>query len=179
MYQAKVIADSLSPSGQRITTFQLNYWLPIHAEAKTHRIISQSGEEIVVLTQDESLMSDPNLSRSAASSRAIPVNKILAQVRENPAFPLHWGANQPGMQAQAEVDAETKAKAVEVWARAAAAAAGFIEELMFLGVHKQVANRLGIPFQYISAVVTATSGGISSPCETMRTLSLRFATWRF
>ena len=77
---ARVIADSMNPGGQRITTLQLRYWRAVHAELLTHR----------------------SMSRNASSSRAIPVRKVLAQVWHDPAGPEHWGVNQAGMQALTE-----------------------------------------------------------------------------
>jgi hypothetical protein len=157
----KVIADSVahdSVHGKRITTLQLRYWRAIHAEAKTHRIITQSGEEYeqIVLTQDASLMSAPELSRNASSSRAIPVAKMIEQVRNDPAGPIHWGKNQPGMQAHAELEGDALFAAKAYWREAANRAADYAEALMNIEAHKQVANRLLEPFQYISVIVTAT-----------------------
>lgn len=70
------IADSVSPDGVRITTFCLEYPRIIHSELMTHRLFS----------------------RNAMSSRAIPIAKMIKQVRENPSMPYRFGANQPGMQ---------------------------------------------------------------------------------
>ena len=155
---AKIIEDSISDAGVRLTTLQLCYPRFIHAEAKTHRILSQSGEEYeqIVLTQDESLMSDRNLSRNASSSRAIPVAKMIEQVRTNPAMPIHWGLNQPGMQANEELKGEDKLRAIARWRLAAEAAANHAEVMMEIGAHKQVANRILEPFQWIHVIVTAT-----------------------
>jgi hypothetical protein len=83
MIQAKVIADSLSTAGVRITTLELQYPRFIHGEVMTHRVFS----------------------RNAMSSRAIPVAKMVQQVLSDPAMPIHWGKNQPGMQAAEEHDA--------------------------------------------------------------------------
>ena len=77
---AKIVADSVSGHGIRLTTMELNYPRFIHSEFMTHRMFS----------------------RNAASSRAIPIEKMLEQVQENPAMPIHWGKNQPGMQAREE-----------------------------------------------------------------------------
>ena len=81
MIKAKVICDSISPSGVRLTTLELQYHRFVHSEMMTHRM----------------------LSRNASSSRAIPVEKMLKQVAENPAMPIHWGKNQAGMQAREEL----------------------------------------------------------------------------
>lgn len=134
MYDSKIIADSFNPTGQRITTVQTRYWRAIHAELMTHRVFS----------------------RNASSSRAIPVSTMLKQVWNDPAGPLHWGVNQAGMQARAEMVGWRRAAAGMLWRGAAKAACAFAWGLMKLGAHKQVANRLLEPFQYISVIITAT-----------------------
>lgn len=130
--QAKIIEDSISIEGKRITTFQLLYPRFIHAELMTHRVFS----------------------RNASSSRAIPVKKMIQMVREEPAMPIHWGKNQPGMQAKEEI--QRVGAAQDIWLRAARNAANIAEELHQIGLHKQVANRILEPFQHISVVLTAT-----------------------
>lgn len=134
MYQTKVIADSINPAGKRITSIQTRYWRAIHAEVMTHRVFS----------------------RNASSSRAIPVATMLKQVWSDPAGPLHWGVNQPGMQARSELVGWKRALAGGLWRGAAKVACAFAWSMMKLGVHKQVANRLLEPFQYISVIITAT-----------------------
>lgn len=134
MIHAKVIADSISDTGDRLTTLQLIYPRFIHAELMTHRVFS----------------------RNASSSRAIPVKKMIDMVRNNPAMPIHWGQNQPGMQAAAELNVPQKYVAQVRWREAALAAARIAEEMMELGLHKQVANRILEPFQHIQVVLTAT-----------------------
>jgi thymidylate synthase ThyX len=131
---AKIIADSVSPRGVRLTTLQLVYPRFIHAEFMTHRVFS----------------------RNASSSRAIPVAKMIEQVRTNPAAPLHWGANQPGMQAHQQLDEPQLSLTKTNWLQAARAAADIAEEMNRHGAHKQVANRILEPFQHIHVVVTAT-----------------------
>lgn len=134
MIQVKIIADSISLVGKRITTMQLKYPRFIHSEFMTHRVFS----------------------RNASSSRAIPVAKIIEQVRDDPAMPIHWGKNQPGMQAYSELSDIDKHMARSKWIEASKAARFIAGELNSLGVHKQVINRLLEPFQFIHVVVTAT-----------------------
>lgn len=153
MFEAKVIAHSISSFDKEIITYQLKYPRFIHAEAKTHRVLEIDSVLVEILT-DMGFMDDPNLSRNASSSRAIPVAKMIEQVRTNPAMPIHWGANQPGMQADMEVADIDNAK--DLWRTAAANAADLAEAMMEGGLHKQVANRILEPFQWISVVVTAT-----------------------
>lgn len=155
---AKIILDSVNSAGNRLTTMQLKYQRFIHAEAKTHRVMSNSGEEyeVIALTQDAGFMSDSNLSRNASSSRAIPVSKMIEQVRNDPAMPVHWGANMPGMQARQELAGLELHEAKSLWFCAAKQAADTAEEMQELGLHKQVANRILEPFQWIHVVMTAT-----------------------
>lgn len=134
MISAKIIEDSISHSGVRITTMQLCYPRFIHAEFMTHRVFS----------------------RNASSSRAIPVAKMLEMVRNEPAMPIHWGKNQPGMQANEQLTGVALELAKEGWVTAALCAADIAEAMEKTGLHKQVANRILEPFQHIHVVVTAT-----------------------
>ena len=133
--EAKIIADSISEAGVRITTMELKYPRFIHSEFLTHRVMS----------------------RSASSSRAIPVAKMLEQTRNNPATPIHWGKNQPGMQAREELEQPYLDMCKGGWLVAANEMANIVEGLLKEGLHKQVANRLLEPFQHISVVVTSTA----------------------
>ena len=110
MIKAKMIADTVSQAGARISTLQLEYPRFIHSEFLTHRAFS----------------------RNSSSSRAIPVAKMIEQVRNDPAMPVHWGLNQAGM------------------------AADCAAILNGLGLHKQVVNRVLEPYQQMHTVVTAT-----------------------
>lgn len=134
MISAQIIEDSISHAGKRITTMQLKYPRFIHSEFMTHRVFS----------------------RNASSSRAIPVAKMIEQVRANPAMPVHWGKNQPGMQAHEELDSVAKTAVQGHWGRAAFEAAEIAQRMADIGAHKQVVNRILEPFQYISVIVTAT-----------------------
>ncbi len=131
---AKIIADSINANNVRITTFELQYPRFIHAEVMTHRMFS----------------------RNSASSRAIPVAKVIEQVKTNAATPIHWGKNQTGMQAKEELAGVTKSVAKYTWAKAAEAAAEFARDLTKCELHKQVVNRILEPFQTMKVVVTAT-----------------------
>lgn len=157
-FEAKMIEDSISPSGVRLSTFQLCYPRFIHAEAKTHRVLSNNGEEYeqIVLTQDAGFMSDKSLSRNASSSRAIPIEKMISQVRLNMAMPVHWGANQKGMQAREELTGPALEEVQQLWRNAAFQAASIAERMMVWNAHKQVANRILEPFQWMHVIVTAT-----------------------
>lgn len=132
--EVKIIADSISEAGKRITTFQLKYPRWIHAELLTHRVFS----------------------RNASSSRAIPVRKMIEQVRNNPAMPIHWGKNQSGMQAKEELWGNELGMANHWWLIAAQEAAENARMMMHNNAHKQIVNRILEPFQHIHVVLTAT-----------------------
>lgn len=155
--KAQVIEHSISPAGKELITLQLQYPAIIHAEVKTHRVLSpDTGDEELVPGPKHAFMDDRDLSRNASSSRAIPVKKLLEQVKNDPFIPHHWGANEPGMQARQEINPEKRAEAIHEWQRAARHAAYFAEQLYGLGVHKQIANRLLQPFQWMHVIVSGT-----------------------
>lgn len=131
---AKIIALSISPSGQIIATWELEYQRFIHGEFMTHRLFS----------------------RNAASSRAIPVSTIIAQVNDNPAMPIHFGKNQSGMQAAEELSPVMQVGVKWAWKMAAKAAVKWAEVMVKLGLHKQATNRILEPFQTMKTVMTAT-----------------------
>lgn len=133
-FDAKVVADSVSPSGIRLTTMLLTYPRFIHAEFMTHRVFS----------------------RNAASSRAIPVKKKLERIRINPVEPIEWGSKKAGMQAGAPISKEDEEKAKSYWHGARIAACASAEALDLLNVHKQVANRVLEPWDDMTTLVTST-----------------------
>lgn len=129
-----VAASKCAFTGKKIVTFELDYWRAIHAEFMTHRLFS----------------------RNAASSRAIPIAKMLEMVSESPAGPLEWGANQPGMQAKVVFSGWRKATAIWAWNIAAKAAVNSAKILDKCGLHKQIVNRVLEPFCNIKVVITST-----------------------
>jgi thymidylate synthase ThyX len=164
-FDAKRLADSVSPDGDRLTTLEVTFPRFVLAEFNTHRVFS----------------------RNSASSRAIPVAKQLRRVLEEPFVPLEFGTNQPGMQAGPALVDEAQNVAEREWLRARddavarvlglvtrpfkRATQSDIAELLkeveerarqkeiptdWLNVHKQVANRLLEPFMWHTVIVSAT-----------------------
>lgn len=147
---AKIIAHSRVASAPDLITLQLRYPRFIHAELMTHRVFS----------------------RNASSSRAIPVERMIQDVTDDPAMPVAWGSNKPGMQAGEECTNPVLLQDLEAWTRgedycstytaqeawleardlAVRVAQGFAEA----GYHKQIVNRLLESFGHISVVCTAT-----------------------
>jgi hypothetical protein len=165
-FEAKILADSVSPQGYRLTTLETTFPRFVLAEFNTHRVFS----------------------RNSASSRAIPVAKQLRRVLEDPYVPIEFGSNQPGMQAGPALVGEARVAAEGEWLCARDDAVRHVLGLIaspdfvaaegdllgclqrvegairdgerpqeWLNVHKQVANRLLEPFMWHTVIVTATS----------------------
>ena len=134
MIEAKIIADSVSEAGKRITTLQVKFHRFILPEFNTHRVFS----------------------RNFSSSRAIPTAKLLEQVRKDPALPVHWGKNQAGMQAAEQLDEITREAVKTQWIQAAHHAAHYAESMSLLSTHKQIVNRVIEPWLWAHGVMTAT-----------------------
>lgn len=81
-FSARIIEDSVSPDGVRLTTAELIFPRFILSEFNTHRM----------------------LSKNSASSRAIPVKKQLEKILNSPYVPERVGINQSGMQASKYLD---------------------------------------------------------------------------
>lgn len=163
---AKIVLDSVAPHGGRITTMMLRYPRFIHAEELTHRILSTLPNMVEIVIPD-GVMYDEMLSRNASSSRAIPIKRLIEDIRRDPAMPIHWGKNQPGMQAHEECAEKVHLPLQlgkhhvymtreEAWLRAMEWAIVISEGFDEAGYHKQIANRLLEPFAHINVVVTAT-----------------------
>jgi hypothetical protein len=133
-FEVQVLAHSKSAYGVMVVSFYLKYPRFIHSEMMTHK----------------------DFSRSAASSRAIPVMKMLKQVWNQPAIPKHWGANMPGMQAKEELSGWRKRVAINLWVLAGRTACVFAWFLTKLGLHKQVANRILEPWQLMHVTLTTS-----------------------
>lgn len=95
-------------------------------------------------------------SRNASSSRAIPVAKVIEQVRNDPFIPSNVYMNQSGMVGTVEASEDTYESFKDLWLKAVDNAVAVAESMVALGVHKQHVNRILEPFQYINVIVTAT-----------------------
>ena len=155
---AKVIADSVSPEGIRLSTLQCRYPKFIHGEAKTHRVM-RVGDQAYELLEEVGFMDYPEFSRNASSSRAIPVSRLIQDVMDDPAMPVSWGRNRPGMQATEELEGEERQRAIDAWLFARDDAVKNANRLNAMGVHKQLVNRVIEPWCHINVVATATELG--------------------
>jgi len=166
MYSSRILRDSISPNGDRLSTFEVTFPRMILSEFNTHCV----------------------LSRNSASSRAVPVLKRVREALEVPFVPNEFGRNQPGMSAAETLSPDEHALARNIWLNARNGAAKATLDLIFgpdrltvpstndpafpdatlqaleassdldreLDVHKQIANRLLEPFLWHTAIATAT-----------------------
>jgi thymidylate synthase ThyX len=149
MIKAEIICDSRNSCGNRLITFILEYPRFIHAELMTHRMFS----------------------KNSASSRAIPFEKFIEQIKKNPAMPVFWGKNQKGMQAIEELDDKDKKHKLNYWHEVSYSdkelamicwlesrdkAIEQAEKLNKLGLHKQIINRILEPWFNIRVILSGT-----------------------
>jgi len=174
-FEVKIIRDSISPAGKRLTTLTATYPRIIHAEIMTHR----------------------DRARNAASSRAIPFPTMMARIDLNPFVPIQWSGEQRGMQGGDEIPEALRPLAEKIWMEAFQAASHYASRLYYLHssahdlvrnsnpkglgrlefdsiarwcdenplpnnsedgvrIHKSIPNRLTEPFSWITVVMTAT-----------------------
>jgi hypothetical protein len=133
-YNCKIVADSVAENDCRLTTFEITFPRMILAEWNTHRVFS----------------------RNTASSRAIPVEKLMKSIQESPFIPERFPKNKPGMASTEWLDGEDHIAAEAQWLYARDQALNFAQNLETLQVHKQVANRLLEPFMWVTSVTSST-----------------------
>jgi thymidylate synthase ThyX len=133
-FGARILLDSKSSAGVRLTTMEVTFPRFILAEINTHRVFS----------------------RSSASSRAVPTKKMIERVANSPVFPVEWGRNKAGMSASETISSQEGEQARNLWLRARDAAVEAASALSELKVHKQVVNRVLEPFMWHTAIISAT-----------------------
>ena len=131
---AKVICDSISEQGVRLTTFEIEYPRIVMSEFNTMRAIS----------------------KNSSSSRAIPVSKMLEHTNSINLKPIYFGSKKSGMQAGDELVGEDLQYAKSTWESALHSMVHSAKILDDCGVAKEVCNRLVEPFQLVKVVCTAT-----------------------
>lgn len=134
--QVKILADSVNPfNKKRLTTFELTFWRPILSQLTRHRL----------------------LSFCVRSSRATPVDTLIAEITNSPWGPKEWGLNESGMIATQVMTMPEQVKSCDyIWYHAAKSNCTIAKSLADAGVHKQIVNRLLEPFSCSHAVVSGT-----------------------
>lgn len=158
-YEATVIAHSASPYpyAPALFTMRLRYPKLLHAEELTHRILNTSPEQVEIVSVPDGIMYDRDLSRNASSSRAIPVPRLIDDIRRDPAEPLFWGKHQRGMQAAEELTGRELELAKAIWRSNRESCIVDALQLHALGAHKQLVNRLVEKHGHINVVASATN----------------------
>ena len=140
-YSCKILLDSISETGKRLTTFEITFPRIVLAEFNTHRMFS----------------------RNSASSRAIPFKKQVEKIQAEPFIPEQFPVNCTGMQPQEYITEENGKEdgayydCVNWWLAARDSAIEIAENLSeSWAIHKQICNRLLEPFQWHTVIVTAT-----------------------
>lgn len=128
---ARIVADSISGQGKRITTFVLTFPRMVLAEFNTHRA----------------------LSRNSASSRAIPFKKMVELVENDPFIPVKWMKDHKGMQGTDYLDDLLLG---DIWLEARDEAVKKAKALSERDVTKQLCNRLLEPFMWHTVICTGT-----------------------
>ena len=132
--KAEIIAGSLNEHGQKLTTYVLTYPRFIHAELLTHRLFS----------------------RNAASSRAIPASKMIADIEADPFIPVAWQKAHSGMQGTEYFKDEEAEDHADTWLSSMSEAIHHAKLMVERGVTKQLVNRILEPYQWYTSIVTAT-----------------------
>lgn len=134
---AKIVADSICPRGHRITSMLLTFPRYILAEFNTHRMFS----------------------RNSASSRAIPFQKMLEAVINDPFVPIKWMKEHKGMQGTEYFDQTLGLGSKyfpDEWLKTRDSSIIAAESMHDAGLTKQLCNRLLEPFMWHTVLVTAT-----------------------
>lgn len=131
---AKVIADSKNEFGNRITTMIVTFPRFILAELNTHRMMS----------------------RNSASSRAIPFEKMIASVENDPFVPIAFQKDHKGMQGTEYLEGAQLELALQAYGRSVDSAIQKAKEFAATDATKQLVNRQLEPYMWHTVIVTAT-----------------------
>lgn len=149
----RVLAATYNPvSRTKMISFLVDFPTVLLAELRTHRILIQGS------LYEHSELVDFNL--SANSARAIPANKYLQKILDNPFIPI-WTGKQSGMSGSVVTNKQLE-EANHLWLEHLqsdlhdAGTAQFVEDLIELGIHKQNANRLLAPYAYTTCIISGT-----------------------
>lgn len=139
MINAEIVADSLSPYGDRLTSVLCTFPRIILAEVNTHRM----------------------LSKNTSSSRAIPFDKMVEVVKTNPFIPIAWQKEHKGMQgSEYFLDSEDYDLGItNQWLETRDKIVYQAILLNSQGVTKQLCNRLLEPFMWTTMLITGSREG--------------------
>lgn len=135
---AKIVADSISPQGDRLISVLCTFPRIILAEVNTHRM----------------------LSKNTSSSRAIPFLKMVEAVKNDPFIPIAWQKEHKGMQGSEYITSLDEIEPrINDWLDAKNDAVKRAKYLNDMGVTKQLCNRLLEPFMWTTMLITGSKEG--------------------
>lgn len=138
MYDAQILLDSVTPDGVRLTTMQVTYPHAVHKDIMTHRVFS----------------------RNYQSFRAVPPEKLIASLREDPFVPEVFGFRLPGMGQRNEILEEQElidqGLARQYWFEHLIHAIDTAEKFLKLNIAKQQVNFVLQDFCWITGIITST-----------------------
>ena len=139
---AKIVADSVSPQGDRLISVLCTFPRIILSEINTHRM----------------------LSKNTSSSRAIPFKKMVEAVQKDPFIPIAWQKEHKGMQGTEYITDPLEIQfATSNWLTARKDAIRWAEALngnnSYPSVTKQLCNRLLEPFMWTTMLITGSREG--------------------
>lgn len=158
-YSARIERHSISPEGIGLMTAVVTFPRVVIAEVVTHRRLSDQSEvEFYVPDRTSTLM----LSKSSASSRAIPISKMIQAVMEDPYIPEKFSRGGKGMQESGWLEGQEHDLAVKAWLAARDNAVHSAKLMIELNVHKQDCNRLLEPWAWVTQIITGDQFGWSN-----------------
>lgn len=155
--EAEVVLDSINAfTGDRMTTILVTFPRPVLAEVVTHRILFMDDTNDAALVREAYDLEIPHpTSRNTASSRAIPIRRMLERVTADPFIP-DFRQGQKGMTSGPPVDGVTQALAEDAWREMMAACRQGVQRLLDLGIEKGQANRPLEWFSYVEMLISGT-----------------------
>lgn len=150
-YECRIERDSVYVGGRRASSFVITAPRVVLAELVTHRRNRDTWGEFAFCERT----TDDSISKNSASSRAIPFNKMVQKIKDDPFMPM-WTIQQKGMQGAVMQDEEKIRKANEEWLAARDNMITHTEGLVYWGIHKQDANRLLEPWAWVTQIVTSS-----------------------
>ena len=132
--KAEIICHSKRRNtGEEIITYKLTYPRCIHSELMTYRMMSVNS----------------------ASSRAIPVDKLIEVIEDTPFYPCYFQMQHKGMQGNVYADYSVEQKAFTAWNESLHNSIKVAKKLS-KNVTKQLVNRILEPYQYHCCLMTGT-----------------------
>lgn len=133
---AQIVAHSINQQGDELISVLVTFPRIILAEVNTHRM----------------------LSKNTSSSRAIPFNKMLETIQNDPFIPIAWQKEHKGMQGTEYWTTDIDKLELE-WLQARNKAVFQATTLHDSGVTKQLCNRLLEPFMWTTMLITGPKSG--------------------